>query len=64
MAKQNNLKIRFAITESGLTYYKVASLMGISDNTLFRRLREELPEEEQDRIVKLIKEAEQNGADK
>ena len=30
--------------------------MGISDNTLFRRLRDELPEEEQNRIIRLIEE--------
>lgn len=54
--KMNNLSIRFKLAEKGKTYYWLAKKMGISDNTLFRRLREELPEEEKARIIRIIEE--------
>ena len=62
--KMNNLRIRLKLTEQGETYYWLAQQMGISDNTLFRRLRDELPEEEQNRIIQLIEEkaGEQHGS--
>ena len=53
-----NLKIREALKETGLKYWELAKLLGISDGTLCRRLREELPEEEQRRIIDMIR---QNG---
>lgn len=52
--KMNNLAIRSKLMETGKAYYWLAGIMGISDNTLFRRLREELPADEQNRILKLI----------
>ncbi len=61
--KMNNLQIRLKLTEKGKPYYWLAAIMGISDNTLFRRLRDELPAEEQARIIKLIEEnAKEEGA--
>ncbi len=54
--KMNNLQIRLKLTEKGETYYWLAQQLGISDNTLFRRLRDELPAEEQNRIIQLIEE--------
>jgi hypothetical protein len=36
--------------------WQLARIMGISEMTLYRRLRDELPEPEQDRICKLIDE--------
>lgn len=54
--KLNNIQIRLKLTEKGKPYYWLAQQMGISDNTLFRRLREELSEEEQNQIVQLIEE--------
>ncbi len=55
-----NEKIKIALMKSGLRQYELACIMGISETTLGRRLREELPEEEQDRIVKLIEEGGHN----
>ena len=52
--KMNNLRIRLKLIETGKPYYWLAEIMGISDNTLFRRLRDELPPEEQARIIQLI----------
>ena len=52
----NNLKIRLKILGSGLRYYHLDEILGISEPTRCRMLRKELPEEEQDRICKLIDE--------
>lgn len=51
-----NLKIRKAMAEHSLTQWKLARLLGVSESTVYRMIREELPEEEQDRIVALINE--------
>lgn len=51
----NNVKIRVELTKSGVKYWELARLMGVSVPTLNRRLRDELPDEEQDRIVDLIR---------
>lgn len=52
---QTNLKIRKALGESMMKQWELADLLGISENTLTRRLRKELPEEEQQRIISIIK---------
>ena len=57
----NNLKIRFKLTETGLKYYELDKILGISEPTRCRMLRQELPENEQDRICKLIDEYVKNG---
>lgn len=49
-----NMKIRNALKDAGMKHWELAELMGISHYTLSVRLRKELPEEEQDRIIKLI----------
>ena len=51
-----NIKIRKALKETGVRYWELARILGISDGTLCRRLRDELPAEEQEEIVKLIRE--------
>ena len=55
-----NMKIRQALMEVGMKNYQLAELMGISEFTLSRRLRKELPESEQDRILALIRERKGN----
>lgn len=50
----NNLKIRFKLMQSGIKYYELDKILGISEPTRCRMLRKELPEEEQERIVQLI----------
>jgi len=52
----NNKKIRIAMMESGIRQWELAKLLGISESTLTRKLREELPDEEQDKIVEIINE--------
>lgn len=53
----NNSKVRIKMLESGVKQWEVASMLGISESVLSRKLRDELSEEEQDRIVSLIEEA-------
>lgn len=48
------MKIRQALMEAGMKNYQLAELMGISEFTLSRRLRNELPIEEQETIVSII----------
>ena len=49
-----NIRIRTELKEKNVKQYELARLMGIGETTLCRRLRYELPTEEQDRIVELI----------
>ena len=51
----NNLKVRQALLKAGIKNYELAEMMGISEWTLSRRLRKELPKEERDRILELIR---------
>ena len=57
----NNLKIRIKLTEKGMKYYELDKLLGISEPTRCRMLRNELPEDEQDRICKLIDQYAKDG---
>ena len=50
-----NQKIREAMKESGFLYWKLADLIGCSNWTLSVKLRHELPEAEQERILQLIR---------
>lgn len=53
---KSNSKVRNALKETGMKQWYLAELMGVSDQTLCRRLRAELPEEEQERIINIIRE--------
>ena len=50
----NNLEIRQAMKERRMFNYELAEMLGISEFTLSRKLRNELPQEEKDRILNLI----------
>lgn len=50
----NNLKIRVAMISNNVKQWEVAELLKVSEPSLSRMLRHELPEEEQDRIINLI----------
>lgn len=54
--RNNNLIIRFALMEADMKYYELDKILGISEPTRCRMLRQELPKEEQNRIVNLIRE--------
>lgn len=53
---QANQDIRSAIKSTGLHQWMIADRLSISENTMSRRLRKELPEEEKRRIHKAIRE--------
>lgn len=50
----NNKSIRAAMFECGMRQWELAGLMGISEAHMSRKLRYELPVEEQERILALI----------
>lgn len=52
--KKKNISIRVAMMTHGLTQWDVAKILGVSESTFYRMMRDELPEDEQERIVKLI----------
>ena len=51
----NNLEIRQELKNHRVFYYELAKWMGISEFTLSRKLRNELPQEEKERILNLIR---------
>ena len=52
----NNMRIRIKLMEHNKRLWWLASILETSEATLSRRLRTELPEEEQNRIIQLIEE--------
>lgn len=54
MKKKNNEAIREAARKKHLFLWEVAMMLGISDQTLCRKMRVELPEDEQKKIIALI----------
>lgn len=54
--KKTNIIVREAQDESHMYGYQVARLLNVSESTYGRMMREELPEEEQERIASLIRE--------
>lgn len=56
LTEKKNMLVRNAVAESGLYYWQLADFLGISSETLHRRLRHELPQEEQKRMIQIIKE--------
>ena len=51
-----NLEIRRNLKEAGLYQWMLAEKMGIAEQTLVRKLRRELPEEEKQKIFAIIEE--------
>lgn len=56
-----NKIIKEALKEAGITQWKLADILCIHENTLCRKLRHELPIDEQQRIVGIIKEHTERG---
>lgn len=54
---KKNMRVRLKMVEYGVTQYGLSKLLGMSEITVYRRLRDELPEEEQNRIIALIEKA-------
>ena len=55
--RMNNKRIRDALYHANMKQWQLAKLLNIREETLTRKLRDELPLDEQKRIVNLIKEA-------
>lgn len=53
---KTNEKIRTALKERKMHQWELAERLGVSEPTFTRWMRHELPEEEQDRIVSVIRE--------
>jgi len=54
--QMRNMDIRNAVLNNGVKFYQIAEKLGISDAALSKRLRNELPEEEKQKILNLINE--------
>lgn len=54
MAKQMNLEIRKHASSAGVKLWQVAEELGITDFTLSRKLRHELPEDKKAEILAII----------
>lgn len=49
-----NLRIRQLAASKGVKLWEVAQMLGVADATLSRKLRVEIPENEQTRIIGII----------
>lgn len=59
-----NADIRYKSFELGVPHWRIAKRLGIDASTFSRKLREELPEDEKQRIIRVIEEeAEENEKD-
>lgn len=56
MKKHANIPVHDEISKSGLKYWQIADMLHISPETLSKRLRHELPPEEQRKIIEVITE--------
>lgn len=54
----NNKDIRNLLKEKGIYHWQLADKLGISEPTLTRKLRRELPTEEKEKLIKVIKKME------
>lgn len=52
----NNLIVRMELMKASMKMYQLAEVLGISENTLLRKMRHELSDEEQKEIVTKIQE--------
>lgn len=50
-----NKKIRDTIKDRGLRQWQVADALGVSEATFVRRMRYELPPEEREHVLQIIK---------
>ena len=55
MQEKANQELRNKIKDSKVTHWKIADSMGISESTLVRLLRKELPNDKKKEIIKILK---------
>lgn len=51
-----NIEIRSAAKSAGVRHWQIAEAIGIAEETFSRKLRHELPADEQRNIIEIIKE--------
>ena len=61
--KRANSYIRELMRKKGVPTYAVAEVMGVHENTVFRRLRFELSEEDKNKFIQIINEIAKNNED-
>ncbi len=61
MRSIKNLEIRTALKDNNLRHWELAKLIGVSENTLIRKLREELPLEDKKKILEIIQDSTKNN---
>lgn len=52
--KKANQDIRDMLKDNGLTQWDLCKALGIGETTLYRRLRDELPEDQKQEYMKVI----------
>lgn len=57
-----NQQLRLAARGAGVPLWRIAQELGISEPTITRKLRVELPEAEQQRILEIIDRLKEGGA--
>lgn len=53
---KQNMAIRESAQRTGVRLWEVAYALGVEDSTFFRKLRRELPAQEQEKILRLVAE--------
>lgn len=56
MMNFTNLEIRSLLWKKGIKQYELAKMLGMTEFSLSRKLREELPDEEKKKIISVIEE--------
>ena len=56
-----NKRVRDELIRNGMFLWKLAKLMGVSEASVTRMMREELPEDRQDELIDLIRKGANNG---
>lgn len=59
MANVANKEIRDAAKEAGICLWQVAEKLGVSDGNFSRKLRRELPAEDREKVLSIIRELSQ-----
>ena len=55
MKTKENMRIRTAAKQYGVMLWEIAERIGINDSNFSRKLRRELPEDDQQKIIEVIK---------
>lgn len=62
MSEELNCRFKTARRMYDVPTWKIAKAIGCHENTLYRRLREQLPEEEEDELIRVIERIAEEGS--